>query len=218
MGMLSGMPLLDVQRTAVDLFSRRGFEATGIRELGSAVGLNSATLYHYAGGKQELLAGIMGICLNELLECGRAAWASSTAAMEQLAALIASHVGISALNPRTALVTDQEMRALTLDRRTVLTSVRDEYETLFTSVLTRGAKDGTFRLADAGVTRLALLEMCNGVAHWYRPGGRLGVEDLQRRFVELGARLVGAEGPEPWTGQLLEARMLDIEPRATVSA
>jgi TetR/AcrR family transcriptional regulator, cholesterol catabolism regulator len=212
------MTLLDVQRAAVDLFSRRGFEATGIRELGSAVGLNSATLYHYAGGKQELLAEIMRLCLNELLDCGRAAWASSAAPLGQLAALIASHVGISALNPRTAFVTDQEMRALTPERRTLLTGVRDEYEALFTAVLTRGSKDGTFRLADAGVTRLALLEMCNGVAHWYRPGGRLGVEDLQRRFVELGARLVGADGREPWTGQLVEARMLDIEPRVTVSA
>ena len=56
-----------------------GFEATGIRELGAAVGLNSATLYHYAGGKQELLAEIMRRCLTELLDCGRAARASSQA-------------------------------------------------------------------------------------------------------------------------------------------
>ncbi len=212
------MTLVDVQRAAVDLFSGRGFEATGIRELGAAVGLNSATLYHYAGGKQELLAELMRICLDELLACGRAASASSTVPLEQLAALLASHIGISALNPRTAVVTDQEMRALTPERRTVLTGVRDEYEALFTAVLARGAKAGTFRMADAGVTRLALLEMCNGVAHWYRPGGRLGVEDVQRRFVEMGARLVGADGPEPWTGGLVEAQMLDIEPRVTVSA
>ncbi len=212
------MTLLNVQRAAVDLFSRRGFEATGIRELGAAVGVNSATLYHYAGGKQELLAEVIRICLDELLECGRAALTSSTLALEQLAALIASHVGISALNPRTALVTDQEMRALAPERRKMLTGIRDEYEAQFTSVLTRGAQAGTFRMGDAGVTRLALLEMCNGVAHWYRPGGRLVVEDVQRRFVELVARLVGAVGPEPWTGRLVEARMLDIEPRVAVSA
>lgn len=212
------MTLLDVQRAAVDLFSRRGFEATGIRELGAAVGLNSATLYHYAGGKQELLAEIMRRCLTELLDCGRVARASSKAPKEQLAALIASHVGICALNPRTAVVTDQEMRALTAEQRTVLTGVRDEYETLFTTVLARGARAGTFHVTDAGVTRLALLEMCNGVAHWYRPGGRLGVEDVQRRFVELGARLVGAAGREPWTGPVAEARLLDIEPRVGVPA
>ncbi len=212
------MALLDVQRAAVDLFSRRGFEATGIRELGAAVGLNSATLYHYAGGKQEVLAEIMRLCLDELLACGRAALASATDPMEQLAALIASHVGISALNPRTALVTDQEMRALAAERRTALMGVRDDYEALFAAVLTRGAKRRMFRLVDAGLTRLALLEMCNGVAHWYRPGGRLSVEDVQRRFVELGARLVGVDDAEPWTGPLAEARMLDIEPRVSVSA
>jgi hypothetical protein len=60
--------------------------------------------------------------------------------------------------------------------------------------------------------------MRNGAAHRYWPGGRLGVEDVQRRFVELGARLVGADGSEPSTGPLVEARMLDIEPRVRVSA
>ncbi|MEO9137924.1 MAG: TetR/AcrR family transcriptional regulator [Jatrophihabitans sp.] len=212
------MTLLDVHRAAVDLFSRRGYEATGIRELGAAAGVNSATLYHYAGGKQELLAEVMRLCLDELLDRGRIAQASSEIPTAQLAALIASHVGISALNPRTALVTDQEMRSLTEKRREVLTDVRDEYETLFTTVLARGAKDGSFDVSDVVLTRLALLEMCNGVAHWYRPGGRLGVQDVQRRFVEFGTRLVGAQGSEPWTGRLLEARVLDIEPRVAVSA
>lgn len=212
------MALLDVQRAAVDLFSRRGFEATGIRELGAAVGLNSATLYHYAGGKQAVLAEIMRLCLEELLACGRAALASSSDPMHQLAALIASHVGISALNPRTALVTDLEMRSLTAERRTALTGVRDDYEALFTEVLIRGAKRRTFRMVDPGLTRLALLEMCNGVAHWYRPDGRLSVEDVQRRFVELAARVVGVDRSEPWTGALPAARILDIEPRVRVSA
>ena len=46
---------IDVQRAAVALFAEKGFAATGIRELGNAAGLNSATLYHHVGGKQELL-------------------------------------------------------------------------------------------------------------------------------------------------------------------
>jgi hypothetical protein len=42
------------------------------------------------------------------------------------------------------------------------------------------------------VARLALVEMCNGVALWYRPDGRLSVAELQDRFVELAGRLASS--------------------------
>ena len=45
-----------VQQAAVLLFARQGFAATGIRELGAAAGINSATIYHYVGSKESLLA------------------------------------------------------------------------------------------------------------------------------------------------------------------
>ena len=37
----------EIRRAAVSLFAERGFAATGIRDVGRAAGLNSATLYHY---------------------------------------------------------------------------------------------------------------------------------------------------------------------------
>lgn len=53
------MDLGRVQRAAVTLFATKGFAATGIRELGAEAGINSATLYHYVGSKESLLASII---------------------------------------------------------------------------------------------------------------------------------------------------------------
>ncbi|GLZ09268.1 TetR family transcriptional regulator [Actinomadura sp. NBRC 104412] len=202
----------DVQRAAVRLFARKGFAATGIRELGTAVGINSATLYHYAGGgKEELLVTIMRTCLDELLRGGRAAVASSDDPTLQLGALIASHVGISAVNPMTAQVTDQEMRSLSPENRRALVALRDDYESMLGAVLERGVRTGAFHVTDVHLARLAILEMCNGVAHWFRPDGRSSVADVQARFVEFGCRVVGAvPGHEPHA--LPPPIRLDIEP------
>lgn len=184
---------LDVQRAAVALFAKKGFAATGIRELGGAAGLNSATLYHHVGGgKEELLATIMRTCLDELLRAGRHATAISSDPTEQLIALIAAHVGFSALNPLTAWVTDQEMRSLSGGNLTSLVAMRDDYESLFSAALERGVRTGAFDLTDIALARLAILEMCNGVAHWFHRDGRLTVAEVQTRFVEFGCRLVGA--------------------------
>lgn len=184
------MGLLDVQRAAVSLFARQGYAATGIRELGRAVGINSATLYHYAGAKEDILAGIMRTCLEEMLAAARTALDSTSDPAAQLARLVSAHVGLSALNPLTARVTDQEVRSLGPRKRQELLALRDDYESLFTRLLERGARTGDFTIGDVAVTRLALLEMCNGVANWYSPGGRLSVTQVQDQFASLAARLV----------------------------
>ena len=205
----------DVQRAAVALFAAKGFAATGIRELGSAVGVNSGTLYHHAGGgKPELLSTIMRDSLDALLKTGREAVESSSDPGRQLAALVAAHVGFSVANPLTAQVTDQEMRSLDPVTRNELVAMRDDYESMFSAVLERGTRTGAFQLTDIRLARLALLEMCNGVSHWYRPDGRLTRAEVQTHFMRFAGRLVGCDTDE-WHDIPMPAPVqLAIEPPA----
>jgi AcrR family transcriptional regulator len=182
-----------IEQVAVRLFAARGFAATGIREIGREVGLNSATLYHYAGGKEELLVGVMRTGLEELIRIGREAVEFSAEPAVQLARLVRAHVGMEAVNPLTSRVVDGEVHALTGENRRVIVGLRDEYESLLQAVLERGAGTGQFQVTDLRVARFALLEMCNGVANWYRSDGRLSVAELQDRFVELACRLAGTQ-------------------------
>ena len=45
----------EILGAARDLFARRGFHQASIREIARAAGLSLAGLYHYVGGKDELL-------------------------------------------------------------------------------------------------------------------------------------------------------------------
>lgn len=200
----------EVLQTAVRLFAQRGFAATGIREIGREVGLNSATLYHYVGNKEGLLVTIMRSCLEELLRGAAEAIEPSDDPRVQLGRLIRAHAGLSATNPLTARVTDQEFRALSAHTRGDLLALRDNYESMVSHVIERGRATGQFVLHDSHLARLALLEMCNGIANWYRSDGRLTVPDVQERFVEFGYRLVGLEtypaddlGPEQIPARLV---------------
>ncbi|MEV0347320.1 TetR/AcrR family transcriptional regulator [Nonomuraea sp. NPDC050680] len=186
------MGIAEIQQVVVSLFAEKGYAATGIRELGRAAGVNSATLYHYAGSKQEILTSIMRSCLEELLRSAIEAVGVSADPGVHLARLVRVHVGLCALNPLTAKVTDQEIRALRPDDHTALIGLRDDYEALFARVIEHGMSTGVFQLTDQRVARLALLEMCNGVANWYRPDGRLSVAEVQDQLVELACRLMGA--------------------------
>ena len=179
-------------QAAVRLFATKGFAATGIRDLARELEMTTAALYHHVAGKEQLLVNIMTSCLDEYLRLAHRAVDSSTDPLVQLCRLVHSHVAGECTNPLTSLVTDREVRSLTGEDLTVVMDRRDRFETLYRDVLTAGDDQGHFRLIDPTVTRLGLIEMCNSVAHWYRPGGGRSMADLQDTHALLARRLVGA--------------------------
>ncbi|MET0871541.1 MAG: TetR/AcrR family transcriptional regulator [Paeniglutamicibacter terrestris] len=187
------MNIVKVQQAAVLLFARQGFAATGIRELGAAVGINSATIYHYTGSKEKLLVAIMRGCLESMITSGSAALRNSSEPTIQLAALVSSHVGFTASNPLTARVAEYEMRALAPENRSAMQQLRDDYEALFAQVVERGIRVGDFSTIDSTMARLALMEMGTGVAHWYRPDGRLTLSEVQHNFVDMACKILSAD-------------------------
>ncbi|MDT2006745.1 TetR family transcriptional regulator [Rhodococcus opacus] len=212
------MDLGRVQRAAVTLFATKGFAATGIRELGAEAGINSATLYHYVGSKESLLASIIRSCLDELMDSGSRAMRRSADPVIQLAGLVASHVGITAVNQLTARVAEYEMRGLTGANRAELQAMRDEYELLFGQVLERGHRVGAFDIEDLAMCRLAILEMCTGVAHWYRLADASASRTFQRFFVDAACRLLSIDPSELVGADFIqETRRLDSEPETQSS-
>ncbi len=181
-----------VQQAAVSLFARQGFAATGIRELGAAAGINSATLYHYTGSKEELLVQVMRDCLDAMIASGSGALRLSAEPTIQLAALVSAHVGFTATNPLTARVAEYEMRVLSPVNRETMQKLRDDYESLFAQVVERGLRVGDFSTEDPTMARLALMEMGTGVAHWYRPDGRLTLPEVQHNFVMMACKILCA--------------------------
>lgn len=204
----------EVQQAAVLLFAARGFAATGIREIGRKLQLNSATLYHYTGSKEDLLVDIMRLALENLSAMGQFAVTRSVRPVEQLGYLVSAHVGLAALNPLTSKVIDHELRSLSSQNREVLLVLRDEYEALWADVFERGLADREFtKDTDAKLSRLAIIEMCNGVANWFHADGPLTIVEIQDRFVNLAGRMVGVDRLSEYLseGQVTPVR-LDVEP------
>src|SRR5260370_38300986 len=48
-----------IREAALRLFAQQGFQATGIREIASEVGLTVSALYYYVGTREELLRDIL---------------------------------------------------------------------------------------------------------------------------------------------------------------
>ena len=180
---------------ALTLFAAKGFAATGIREIADAVGITTASLYHYMGTKEDLLVHIMTEGLTRFASAARLAVSDLADPARQLVAMVRVHVATEATQRRMSLVIDNEIRALTKPADVV--HLRDAYEDLWRQSISAGVEAGAFHVADPALARLALLEMCNGVAQWFRPGGALTLAEVCDRFSDMSLSLIQARDRDP---------------------
>lgn len=181
--------LLDeIVRAATDLFSRKGFHATTTQELADAVGLVKGTLYYHIGSKEKLLFRIH----QEVTEDGIRRWRELAGrdlpAPETLRLMIVEHCRVMDSSRDAVAVFSEEMKHLSPALRRRLVARRDVYHGLLESTIRRGADAGDLRTSSPRLACLAILGMLNGMYRWYRPGGRMGPDEVGALFADLALR------------------------------
>src|SRR6201991_1412924 len=62
-------------KLAAELFARKGFQATTVREIADEAGILSGSLYHHFDSKESIVDDILSAFFNELMAANRAALA-----------------------------------------------------------------------------------------------------------------------------------------------
>lgn len=182
-----------VRRTSLELFSRLGFNATGMRLIAQEAGVSIATVYHYISSKDDLLHDLLRENISALYAEASKELQGRRTAKERIRALVKVHVMTHATDRDLCQVSDRELRSLSEAARQDVIDLRDQYEALWRSNLVQGRDDAEFFFEDLTITSHALLEMCTGVVHWYKPAGRLSVSSVVKLHQELALKLLGVE-------------------------
>jgi AcrR family transcriptional regulator len=192
----------------VRLFAAHGYAAAGIRDVARDAGVTTAALYHYMGGKQDLLMAIMRDGMHGLIELARQWQKDATSPPEELAALARAHIVFNGRNLLDAYVGDTEIRSLDDANRARIVKLRDQYEELWADVIGRGVEAGDFRIADQKLFRLAAIQMVNGVAYWYRPTGQRSLTAIADEFAGFVLAMAGcgSAAPEPTPSRRRKAK------------
>jgi AcrR family transcriptional regulator len=183
-----------IYQAAVRLIFERGYHGTSLRAVAGEVGLQMASLYYYFPSKQDLLMQIMRHTMGDLTATVERAIAGAVDPEERLRAAIRAHILFHAERREEAFVVDAELRALVPANYAAVVETRDRYEQLFAEVLRDGAEQGRFRVPDAKLAVFGLMALFTGVAVWYRPNGRLSLEQVADIYTDLFLRGVLAGG------------------------
>lgn len=181
-----------IEAAAVELFARRGYNATSMRAIAAAAGVRAAAIYHWYPSKEALLVGLQDDFMERLTERVEAGIHHHDRPALRLAAAVREHVVYHGEHTREAFVTDSEIRALAEGPRRALVAKRDAYQERFGEMVRDGIRDGSLRTSDARVATYAILLQCTGVALWFDPEGPLGLEQVAELHVELVLGSLGA--------------------------
>ena len=173
----------EILRAACEVIARRGFEGASIREIARAAGLSLAGLYHYVGGKEELLFLVLDRSLDQLLASLEAALRRAGTAETRLQALVRTHLQFARDRAPALKVINRDYELLGEPRRSEIAGKRQAYLRLGLAVLRELDPNGRSGDELLSATNL-LLGMLNGIAT--RPFVRQG-DDVTRLAAEVTA-------------------------------
>jgi len=174
-----------VSRVACRIFRERGYHATSMRAISSALGWQPAALYYYYESKEDLLFKIMETAVDTLTRYVRERVDPDAPAQERLRQAITAHITLIADHLDELSVFLHEMKSLSTKRREIIQAKTARYEHIFRDIIHDGIASGELEDVDPRLARYLILSACNWIYNWYRPEGSYRPETIASAFTDM---------------------------------
>ncbi|MFI6513139.1 TetR/AcrR family transcriptional regulator [Streptosporangium sp. NPDC050855] len=176
-------------KLAAELFARKGFQATSVREIAKEAGILSGSLYHHFDSKETIVDEVLTTFLDDLVGRYRAALEAGGDSRTILSEMV--RIGFSTLEPHRAAITVMQndwnyLRSLPGDRFDYLVRAEDEVERMWVEQIKLGQASGLFRAdVDPKLTYRMIRDTIWVAVRWFRPGGRLNTTSLAEHYITV---------------------------------
>jgi AcrR family transcriptional regulator len=165
-------------RESARLFREKGYDATSVRDIAAATGLQSGSWVYHFKTKQDILAAVMEEGLQQALERIEAIARENLPPREHFRALVRTHLDtLLAPGQDFIPVLLYDWRSLDRRGRERVVALQKRYEKVWDDVMGRLRRSGDWAMPTR-VDRLLMFGALNWIVQWYRPGGPLDVAQL----------------------------------------
>jgi AcrR family transcriptional regulator len=173
-----------VLESATRLFTEKGYEAASVRDIAADLEIRPSSLYHHFPGKQHIL---FAICMRMQTDFNAQVIPELIANRppeEAIASAVRRQVLFGHRRKGEVVVNIRERRSLPAEQLAQVNGLRREYRDTMARVIEAGRDRGVFRVEDPKLAAMAIVDMINGLPHWFKPRDE---EDLER-VADLYAR------------------------------
>jgi AcrR family transcriptional regulator len=172
-------------------FATHGYLATRMADIAADLGYGKAALYYYFDSKEALLVELIEARIGVALAALDRIVASGLDAVAKVEAAVRTHLRIFHEHADIYTIFNSErLHLINLGTAAAVDELGRRYEALWQDMLSHPA----FRAdLDIPVTVKAIMGMLNTTLAWFDPKGRLDLDSLADRYVDLVGRMVLAD-------------------------
>jgi AcrR family transcriptional regulator len=177
---------------AVKLFYERGFSGTTLDDIAGKLGVTKPFIYTHFRSKVELLEAICRPTIEMSLEAISTAVQQDGRASDRLFRGVVDFSRVVLQRQANIAVYFREEKNLSEAGLDGINALRKRFDRVLSGLLEEGAAAGEFQIADVGVAALAIGGMVSWAYAWYRPSGRLSIDDVGAQLAHFAIQMVGA--------------------------
>lgn len=183
---------------AARLFQEHGYAGTSIASIAKEVGMTAPALYWHFTSKAQILFEFLRSTLTAFIAEIEAGLVDVDDPRDQLRRLAEGHTRSQLRQLDVAVAygdlifsTAQLSTSLEQDQIDELLLLRRRYVNICRDIVSAGVDAGHFKVDSVATATMAIINICEYVTTWFKPGGALSMDDVVTMHGEFAIRMVG---------------------------
>lgn len=161
----------EIFHQVVNVFLKKGFQETSMREIAEAAGLGKSTLYDYFKTKDEILVYFFEDRLNDVTAAAQQIAMQNKSADQRLREVTQMHMEFLQANRSLFMKMSMEAQRLKPESQNKIQEKRHAYQDLIRALIEEGIREGAFRKVDSLLAARILITSLAPVVFTSRPTG-----------------------------------------------
>lgn len=176
----------------LDLFYERGFHGTTLDALAERLQVTKPFIYQFFRSKEDLLVALYERGARRILALINDIQRGDLQPLEQLRSFVVDFARQNIESQAISAVFLQEEKNLPKQSLRMIRKMQREFDDRLSDLIQRGVDCGEFTVKEPRLAALAIAGMVRWIHRWYRPGGRLSVNEIADHFAEMALTMVMA--------------------------
>ncbi len=170
-------------KTAISLFSAKGFRGTSIRDIANEMHISLSNIYHHFGNKEGLLVAILEHASKRLVEELRAVSEMDLQPVEKLRRLVETHIRLAGSYTDETKIFFLDEEHLSDEGEEINRQIQRRIYGFYMNVLKEIQEEGRIQSRSIRVLAFNIFGVINWQLRWFRADGPLSLDEVKDEMI-----------------------------------
>ena len=172
-------------KTAISLFSAKGFRGTSIRDIANEMHISISNIYHHFGNKEGLLVAILAHSSERLIENLKEVSEQALPPKVKLKKLLETHILLAGTYTEETKIFFLDEEHLSDEGAAINRKIQRQIYGFYKNVLQELDDEGLIECRSIKVLAFNIFGVINWQLRWYRTDGPLSFEEIKEEVVSF---------------------------------